>query len=175
MDVEKLIHCLQCCARVDAHNVGCDNCGLEYCGPECQQLCGTAATALSTLQAENAQLRVDLEYEREHANAYYEECGQWEAENEKLRNEVERQRRSADDRKHLYENAERAYMKVVAELEQVKRCIEIVEHQRDAAIYDMTALMAGQCCDLCAVEYCNDRGKTEMCTAFKWRGPEKED
>ena len=61
-----------------------------------------------------------------------------------------------------------------AELEQVKRCIEIVEHQRDEAIYDMTALMAGQCCDLCAVEYCNDRGKTEMCTAFKWRGP-KED
>ena len=58
-----------------------------------------AATALSTLQAEN----------------------------EKLRNEVERQRRSADDRKHLYENAERAYMKVVAELEQVKR-------ERDAAV-----------------------------------------
>ena len=49
------------------------------------------------------------------------------AENEKLRNEVERQRRSADDRKHLYENAERAYMKVVAELEQVKR-------ERDAAV-----------------------------------------
>ena len=49
------------------------------------------------------------------------------AENEKLRNEVERQRRSADDRKHLYENAERAYMKVVAELEQVKA-------ERDAAI-----------------------------------------
>ena len=65
--------------------------------------------------------------------------------------------------------------KLRAELEQVKRCIEIVEHQRDAAIYDMTALMAAQCCDLCAVEYCNDRGKTEMCTAFKWRGPEKED
>ena len=58
-----------------------------------------AATALSTLQAEN----------------------------ENLRNEVERQRRSADDRKHLYENAERAYMKVVAELEQVKR-------ERDAAV-----------------------------------------
>ena len=99
MDIEKLIHCLQCCARVDAHNIGCDDCGLEYCGPECQQLCGTAATALSTLQSEN----------------------------EKLRNEVERQRRSADDRKHLYENAERAYMKVVAELEQVKA-------ERDAAV-----------------------------------------
>ena len=65
--------------------------------------------------------------------------------------------------------------KLRAELEQVKRCVEIVEHQRDEAIYDMTALMAGQCCDLCAVEYCNDRGKTEMCTAFKWRGLLKED
>ena len=49
-----------------------------------------AATAISTLQAENAQLRADLEYEREHANAYYQECGQWEAENEKLRAELER-------------------------------------------------------------------------------------
>lgn len=89
--------------------------------------CADAATALYTLQAENERLRKELEYEREHANAYHEECGQWEAENEKLRNEVERQRRSADDRKHLYENAERAYMKVVAELEQVKR-------ERDAAV-----------------------------------------
>ena len=49
-----------------------------------------AATALSTLQAENSQLRADLEYEREHADAYYEECGQWEAENERLRAELER-------------------------------------------------------------------------------------
>ena len=31
-----------------------------------------------------------LEYEKEHANAYYEECGQWEAENEKLRVELNR-------------------------------------------------------------------------------------
>lgn len=61
MDYDKLIHCLKCCARVDAQNVGCDDCGLEYCGEECQQLCGTAATALSTLQTENAQLRAELE------------------------------------------------------------------------------------------------------------------
>ena len=51
--------------------------------------CKDAATALSTLQAENAQLRADLEYEREHANAYHEECGQWEAENEKMRAELD--------------------------------------------------------------------------------------
>ena len=61
MDIEKLIHCLQCCARVDAYNIGCDDCGLEYCGPECQQLCGTAATILSTLQAENEKLRTELD------------------------------------------------------------------------------------------------------------------
>lgn len=65
MDIEKLIHCLQCCARVDAHNIGCDDCGLEYCGPECQQLCGTAATALSTLQTENTELRAELTHKTE--------------------------------------------------------------------------------------------------------------
>ena len=96
MDHDKLIHCLKCCARVDAQNVGCDDCGLEYCGEECQQLCGTAATALSTLQAENAQLRAYLEYEQEHANAYHEECGQWEAENEKLRAELEQVKAERD-------------------------------------------------------------------------------
>lgn len=69
MDIEKLIHCLQCCARVDAHNGGCDDCGLEYCGPECQQLCGTAATALSALQAENEKLRAELEQVKEERNA----------------------------------------------------------------------------------------------------------
>lgn len=61
MDYDKLIHCLKCCARVDAQNEGCDDCDLEYCGEECQQLCGTAATALSTLKAENEKLRAELE------------------------------------------------------------------------------------------------------------------
>ena len=49
-----------------------------------------AATAISTLQAENERLRAELEYEQEHANAYYEECGQWEAENDMLRGELRR-------------------------------------------------------------------------------------
>ena len=55
-----------------------------------------AATALSTLQGENAQLRADLEYEQEHANAYYEECGQWEAENAQLKAKLEAFRRERD-------------------------------------------------------------------------------
>ena len=63
----------------------------RYCLNDYSRMAGQAATALSTLQDEN----------------------------EKLRDEVERQSRSADNRQHLYENAERAYMKVLAELEQV--------------------------------------------------------
>ena len=100
MDVEKLIEQLNDWNEKYISNLCGDRtikCE-EYCiKDDC--LIVKAATALSTLQAEN----------------------------EKLRNEVERQRRSADDRKHLYENAERAYMKVVAELEQVKA-------ERDAAV-----------------------------------------
>lgn len=42
------------------------------------------------------QLRADLEYEREHADAYYEECGQWEAENEKMRAELEQVKQESD-------------------------------------------------------------------------------
>ena len=79
-----------------------------------------AATALSTLQAENAQLRADLEYEREHADAYYEECGQWEAENEKLRDEMKQERAH---RLHAEQHAD-AFLedckRLNAELEQVK-------------------------------------------------------
>ena len=48
-----------------------------------------AAAALSALQAENEKLRAELEYEKEHANAYYEECGQWEAENTQLKEKLE--------------------------------------------------------------------------------------
>ena len=59
MDYDKLIHCLKCCARVDAQNEGCDDCDLEYCGEECQQLCGTAATAIETLRAELARVTAE--------------------------------------------------------------------------------------------------------------------
>lgn len=75
MDIEKLIHCLQCCARVDAHNIGCDDCWLEYCGTECQQLCGTAATALATLQSENARLRAEPKQVMRERLAAYEGTG----------------------------------------------------------------------------------------------------
>ena len=103
MDIEKLIEQLKKSADFEDYPVVASFAAIIE-----KKYLREAATALSTLQAEN----------------------------EKLRNEVERQRRSADDRKHLYENAERAYMKVVAELEQVKRennalwtYIEIVDRE----------------------------------------------
>ena len=85
MDIEKLIETLRQRGVAYVRAYG------RYCS-----ICDEVVTALSTLQAENAQLRADLEYEREHANAYYEECGQWEAENEKLRAELEQVKRERD-------------------------------------------------------------------------------
>ena len=97
MDIEKLIEQLNDWNEKYISNLCGDRtikCE-EYCiKDDC--LIVKAATALSTLQAENAQLRADLEYEREHADAYYEECGQWEAENEKLRAELERVKNERD-------------------------------------------------------------------------------
>ena len=84
MDVEKLIRRLR--NDADAYRNG-ETLGRAFADQE--DVLDNAATALSTLQAENARLRADLEYEREHANAYHEKCGQWEAENEKLRAELE--------------------------------------------------------------------------------------
>ena len=100
MDVKKLIRRLR--NDADAYRNG-ETLGRAFADQE--DVLDNAATALSTLQAEN----------------------------EKLRNEVERQRRSADDRKHLYENAERAYMKVVAELERVTA-------ERDAVIKELNGV-----------------------------------
>ena len=80
MDVEKLIEKLQNAAG----------------GPEGIKMCHDAATTISALQAENAQLRAELEYEQEHANAYHEECEQWEIENAQLRAELEQVKQESD-------------------------------------------------------------------------------
>lgn len=76
---------------VDCGKAVCVNCNPDYMelddciGP--QKPDADEISKVPTLQAENAQLRGELEYEREHANAYYEECGQWEAETAQLRKE----------------------------------------------------------------------------------------
>ena len=126
MDIEKLIERLE--AWNEQHlSVVCGN-GHFACDYLCENedcIVVRAATALSTLQAENAQLRGELEYEREHANAYHEECGQWEAENEKLREKIE-DARLKGYAKGLSEMSEENE-KLQAELEQMKV-------ERDAAV-----------------------------------------
>ena len=106
-----------------------------------------AATAISALQAENAQLRVELEYEQEHANAYHEECEQWEVENEKLR----------------------------AELEQVKAerdaAVESIPHECKTCVYH-TVFFNG-----CTPDHdCTnpDGGCSNNCDRWKWRGQKEE-
>lgn len=95
------------------------------------------------------------------------------AENTHLRYEVERQRRSADDSQHLYENAERAYIKAQAVLEQVKR-------ERDAAI---KTIFQWTGCPECkwwnsVDEWCekHDREADSCggCDSPEWRGPQEE-
>lgn len=146
MDIEMLIE------RLRTESLYADKASLEI-----MDLCMAAATAFSKLQAENEQLKDQL-YDGEGVNlvnywiqqAKIEENGHrnCQAENEKLR----------------------------VELEQVKRCIEIVENQRDAAIKELENYMVqdvldgNEPCGICAkasdipCEYCNP----------KWRGP-KED
>lgn len=68
MDIEKLKRCLKCCA--DDNSKACNKCELEYGEEECQNLCGYAATALSTLQAENEKLRDELKAVREEAQQF---------------------------------------------------------------------------------------------------------
>ena len=120
MDIEKLIKQLKWWAEeCDRTNKGC----------QARRILQDAATALSTLQAEN----------------------------EKLRYEVERQRRSTDNMRHLYENAERAYIKVQAELVQVKR-------ERDAAIKRLRKIdWCAGCKDFCGLDGCAGVGM-ESCT-----------
>ena len=98
MDIEKLIGAVRLCGstpKVDQ----CKQCAywsggdMSKCIP---RMTTAAAVALSTLQAENAQLRGELEYEQEYANAYHEECGQWEAENTQLKEKLEALKQDRD-------------------------------------------------------------------------------
>lgn len=68
----------------------------RYCLNDYSRMAGDAVIALSTLQEENEKLRAELGYEKEHADAYYEECGQWEAENAQLKAKLEEFQRERD-------------------------------------------------------------------------------
>lgn len=48
-DYAELIKALRCCSKIDARDNGCDSCPYEYCGDDCQNLCGCAADAIEEL------------------------------------------------------------------------------------------------------------------------------
>lgn len=50
-DYVELVTALRCCSTIDALNNGCDSCPYEYCGEDCQNLCGYAADAIEELLA----------------------------------------------------------------------------------------------------------------------------
>lgn len=136
----------------------------KICECACSMNCDKNATELRPDRNPDIITNIEKKYLREAAIA----LSTLQTENEKLRNEVERQRRSADDRKHLYENAERAYMKVVAELEQVKA--------------ELNAAKSPEVLE--AVDELMEFARTRMSTADwlyyvdvlgEWRGPQKED
>ena len=131
---------------------------------------------LDDLEAENEKLRAELEYEKEHAGAYYEECGQWEAENEKLRETVDKYATAAraialhlkpfcDESFPYDEMIADAARKASDELEQVKR-------EQDAAIRDLRYL--GDCVTCKYNKAPCPREDIGHKTCFQWRG-QKED
>lgn len=147
MDIEKLID------RLSTESLYADKASLEI-----MELCMEAATALSTLQAENSRLRAELEYEREHANAYYEECGQWEAENEKLRAELESVRA---ERNAAVEDV----AAIIGDVEEIRRGYGVDNADADGAF-------ARLCETYCANNGCLCYAECEKyhCKNFKWRG-----
>ena len=143
MDIEKLIETLR------QHGVSCVRTYGKYCS-----ICDEAATALSTLQAENERLRKELEYEREHANAYHEECGQWEAENTQLKEKLEAIKQDRD----AIEQDFRAFAKQWWEEDSGFPC-RWCKFERQGGC-EWKVKHPGEICE----------GR-----AFEWRGPQKED
>lgn len=93
-----------------------------------------------------------------------------------LAREVKRLQAENEKLREMYQKEKAVCHAVQAELEQVKRCIEIVENQRDSAIKELENYMVqdvldgNEPCAICAkasdtpCEYCNP----------KWRGQKEE-
>ena len=92
MDIEKLIKRLKC-PQIQSCPMDGEYPSCKVCQKDLRQ---EVITEFSTLQAENEKLRAELEYEKEHANAYYEEGGQWEAENTQLKEKLEALKQDRD-------------------------------------------------------------------------------
>ena len=193
MDIEKLIEQLRYLADTPSYTafhdakereIICDQCEADFCYDKQQdahwcmyEALSRAATALSTLQAENKRLnkivcsipttpdsgRTVSQYDKEMSMCAY--LDDLEAENEKLRADAVR----LNDLLASYQNV--LVPELRAELEQVKA-------ERDAAISDLETIMAYgggnlDTCQYCKNGQCYARGGTKLCLP-QWRG-QKED
>lgn len=114
MDIEKLIE------RLRTESLYADKASLEI-----MDLCMEAATALSTLQAENERLKSLLgESGQDLWSKENQRADRLEAENEKLRAELEQARESLD----FARTKDAEIVRLGMELEQVKRENEILKH-----------------------------------------------
>lgn len=141
MDVEKLIERLNDWNEKYISNLCGDRtikCE-EYCiKDDC--LIVNAATALSTLQAENEKLRDELEQERDH-------------------------------RIHAEQHAD----DFLRDCERLNAQLERVTAERDGAVRDLETIMAynSDTCQFCKNGQCYVRGGTKSCLP-KWRGQKEE-
>ena len=138
MDIEKLIE------RLRHNNIenNCHDCALGYYAFD-------AATALSTLQAENEKLKDQL-YDGEGVNL----VNYW------------------MQQAKIEENGHRNCQ---AENEQLRSELEQVKWERDAAVSDLETIMAynSDTCQFCKNGQCYVRGGTKSCLP-KWRGQKEE-
>ena len=146
MDIEKLIEDLRIACAGNQHNI-----------------MGVAATALSTLQDENAQLRESRDHWKRLAHELSEGVNGKDAEHERLQAENEKLR--AELEKVKAENATlSASMLTIQKSDNLER-MEVV-YKMDYA----TALSQRQLCDVAWIVF---RGLLQE--DLKWRGPQKED
>ena len=149
MDIEKLIEQLRKSADFEDYPIVASFAAIIE-----KKYLRDAATTLYTLQAENIRLREELEYEREHANAYHEECGQWEAENEKLRAKLKQVKRERD-----------------SALKDLERLCRDDVGPCEMAICELCAYNSGVQCSSSDRQICDGYNVFN----WKWRGPQKED
>lgn len=153
MDIEKLIEQLKKSADFEDYPVVASFAAIIE-----KKYLREAATALSAQQTENEKLRAELEYEQEHANAYHEECEQWEVENEKLRVELEQVKR---ERAAAVEDV----AAIIGDVEEIRRGYGVDNADADGAF-------ARLCETYCANNGCLCYAECEKyhCKNFKWRG-----
>lgn len=145
MDIEKLIE------RMRTESLYADKASLEI-----MDLCMEAATALSTLRAENEKLREKIEDAR--LEGYAKGLGEMSEENEKLRVELEQVKR---ERAAAVEDV----AAIIGDVEEIRRGYGVDNADADGAFAEL-------CETYCANKGCFCYAECEKyhCKNFKWRG-----